>query len=77
MNTQSEVCVCVEECLCVCRTEGVNVSESNSLTCPSVLQVGDFVSFPLSDPQSIDTQLKPNMHMLSSFDTQQSVSWLL
>lgn len=67
----------VKICVCLCGTEGVSVSESNTQTCPSVFQVGDFVSFPLSDPQSIDTQLKPNMHMLSSFDTQQRVSWLL
>lgn len=31
----------------------------------------------IPDPRSYDTRMKPNMHMLSSIHTQQSVSWFL
>lgn len=72
VNLSTCMCVCV--CVCVC---GLKRSAYLSLTRPSVFQVGDFVSFPHSDPQSIDTRMKPNMHMLSSFHTQQRVRWLL
>lgn len=67
---------CQHACVCACVC-GLKRSAYLSLTRPSVFQVGDFVSFPHSDPQSIDTRMKPNMHMLSSFHTQQRVRWLL
>lgn len=50
-------------CMCVCG--GVKGSACQTPTCPSMFQVGDFVIFLHSDPQRIDTQMKPNMHMLS------------
>lgn len=49
---------------------GLKGSACRTQTWPSVFQVGDFVIFLHSDPQCIDTQMKPNMHMLSSFHTE-------
>lgn len=45
--------------------------------CPPAVQVGDFVIRLPSDPQSVDTLVKSNMHMLSSFHAERRVSWLL